>query len=198
MKNVKLSGTCGLLLFASSLCLGQNQPSHFQDLKTAYAESGTIVALDDHTLVIEPNMPGPICALPKNEDGKTTWSYYAFPLASITVPLTQVDETLITQDIVFTNSDAPKTYKLGDVGDTTMIVIAGEPGKEFHALMYDREKVTHLGPGPHNASSYGKVPDDVEAFGLTFSDNASAQAFVDALKKAIISAKTQAGQTAKR
>lgn len=184
--------TIACLLAVAAQGFGQELAKHVQAMKTSYAASGSIVPLDDHTLVIEPNMPGPVCSLPKNEGGKTTWSYFAFPLASITVPLAVVDESLISEDIVFTNPDAAKTYKPGDVGDATMVVIAGVPGKQFHTLMYDREKLTHLGPGVHNSSDYGQAPDDVEAFGLTFADHAAAQAFVDALKEAVAKAKTQA------
>lgn len=160
-------------------------------MKHAYAASGSIVALDDHTLLIEPNMPGPLCALPTNEGGKTTWSFYTFPLASITVPLALVDETLIGEDIVFTNPDATKGYKPGDTGDTTMVVIAGAPGKQFHTLTYDRDKLAHLGPGPHDGSAYGQAPDDTEAFGLMFSDHAAARAFETALRNAVILAKAE-------
>ena len=197
MKKLSLYAVYCVLL-SSSVCLAQDLHARVQEMKKSYASSGSIVVLDEKTLLIEPNMPGPICGLPRNEAGKTTWSFYTFPLASITVPLTLVDETLISEDVVFTSTDAPKQYKQGDVGDTTMVVIVGEPGKQFQATMYDREKVASLGPGPHDASSYGKVPDEVEAFGLTFSDHASASTFVDALKKAIILAKTRASQTAKR
>jgi hypothetical protein len=161
-------------------------------MKTSYAASGSVVVQDNQTLLIQPNMPAPICAVPKNESGKTTWSFYAFPLASISVPLASIDETLISEDIVFTGPDAQSAYKPGDLGDTTMIVVVGVPGKSFHALMYDREKLATLGPGPHDASSYGQRPDDVEAFGLTFADRAAADAFVAALKHAVILAKTQA------
>jgi hypothetical protein len=169
----------------------QTLPLDLQTMKASYAESGSIVVTDDHTLVIEPNMPGPVCALPKNESGKTSWTYFAFPLASITVPLASVDESLITEDIVFTDPDAAKGYKPGDVGDTTMVVVMGVPGKQFHTLMYDREKLIQLGPGVHDSSSFNQTPDDVEAFGLTFTDHAAAQAFVDALKSAAAIARTQ-------
>jgi hypothetical protein len=180
------------LLVSAPLGVAQELPARLQAMKTSYAASGSIVALDQHTLVIEPNMPGPICSLPRNQGGKTSWSYFAFPLASITVPLATVDESLISEDIVFTSPDAAKAYKPGDVGDATMVVVVGVPGKQFHTLMYDREKLTHLGPGVHNSSAYGQAPDDVEAFGLTFADHAAARAFVDALKDAVVIAKEQA------
>jgi hypothetical protein len=173
-------------------CAAQNLASHLQALKSSYATSGNIVMIDDHTLLIEPKMPAPMCALPRNEAGRTTWSYYAFPLASIVVPLAAVDETLITDNAVFTNPDATKSYKPGDVGDTTMVVIAGVQGRQFHTITYDREKLAHLGPGPHSSSAYGQSPDDTEAFGLTFSDRAAAHAFEMALKDAVILAKAQA------
>jgi hypothetical protein len=181
----------GCLAVSAGAGLAQDLPADIQAMKASYAASGSIVALDSHTLVIEPNMPGPVCALPKNQDGKTTWSYFAFPLASITVPLETVDETLITEDRVFTSPDAAKAYKPGDVGDTVMVVVMGVEGKEFHTLMYDRDKLSQLGPGVHNSSEYGQAPDDVEAFGLTFNSNAAAQAFVDALKSAVAIAKKQ-------
>jgi hypothetical protein len=171
--------------------LAQNLPADIQAMKASYAASGSIVALDSHTLVIEPNMPGPVCALPKNEGGKTTWSYFAFPLASITVPLETIDETTITEDRVFTTPEAARAYRPGDVGDTTMVVVMGVEGRQFHTLMYDRDKLAQLGPGVHNSSDYGQAPDDVEAFGLTFADHAAAQAFVDALKSAVLLAKKQ-------
>lgn len=161
-------------------------------MKIAYTASGSIVMLDGQTLVIEPNMPGPICSLPRQEDGKTTWYRYAFPLASITVPLTSVDESIVSEDRVFTDPAASQVYKPGDVGDATMIVVVSMPGKKFPALIYDRDKLAHLGPGPHSAADYGQVQDQVEAFGLTFADNAAAHEFLTALRNAVILAKTQA------
>jgi hypothetical protein len=175
-------------------CAAQNLASQFQTLKSSYAASGNIVVLDDHTILIEPAMPGPMCALPRNENGKTTWSYYTFPLASIVVPLASVDETLISDNLVFTDPEVAKSYKPGDVGDTAMVVIAGVPGKQFHTITYDREKFTHLGPGPHSSSAYGQVPDDTQAFGLTFSDRAAARAFEIALKDAVLLAKSRASR----
>jgi hypothetical protein len=172
-------------------CVAQNLASSIQTMKTSYASSGNIVIVDDHTIVIEPKMPGPLCAMPVIKDGKTTWAYYTFPLASIVVALPSVDETLISDDVVFTNPDAAKSYKPGDVGDTTMVVVAGVPGKQFHTMIYDREKLASLGPGPHSPAAYGQAPDDTEAFGLTFADRASARAFELALKDAVIMAKAQ-------
>ena len=163
-----------------------------EQMKTAYTASGSIVVGDGQTLVIEPNMPGPICALPRQEDGKITWYRYAFPLSSITVPLTDVDESIVSEDRVFTDPEAAKAYKPGDKGETTMVVIVGMPGKKFRALIYDRDKLAQLGPGPHRSSEYGQVQDEVEAFGLIFSDTAAAHEFVAALKNAVMMAKTQA------
>lgn len=168
--------------------------SQIQDMKKSYAGSGSIVAVDDHTMVIEPNMPGPICALPQTRDGKTNWSFFAFPLASITVPLSIVDQDLVTEDEVFTNPDEPNVYKPGDVGDTTMVMVVTVPGKQFHTLMYDRDKLAQLGPGPHRSSDYGQTPDDVIAFRLTFTDHAAARAFEAALKDAVLLAKAQAAR----
>jgi hypothetical protein len=186
------------LSLSSTATLAQNKPSspdipsNLQVMKSAYAASGSIVVLDRNTIVIEPRMPAPLCALPKDQDGKTTWSFYTFPLASITVRLNEVDETLIAENRVFSNPDAPRTYKPGDKGDTTMVVVAGIPGKQFHTLIYDLDKFVHLGPGPHSSKEYGQAPDDTEAFGLTFSDPDAARAFALALKNAVIFAKAQA------
>jgi len=182
----------GCLVVSSLTCGAQSLRSRMEQMKIAYTASGSIVVLDGQTLVIEPNMPGPICALPREEDGKTTWYRYAFPLASITVPLASVDENIMSEDRVFTNPAAPQAYKPGDRGETTMIVIVGMPGKKFPALIYDRDKLAHLGPGPHSGSDYGQVQDQVEAFGLTFADSEAAHEFVSALRNAVILAKTQA------
>jgi hypothetical protein len=161
-------------------------------MKSSYTASGSLLAIDDRTLLIEPKMPGPICALPIDAgEGKTTWSLFTFPLASITVPLDVVDETLIAEDVVFTQPDARETYKSGDVGDTTMVVIVSLPGKQFHTLTYDRDRFLQLGPGPHDPSVYGQVSDDVEAFGLTFPDHTAANAFVAAFRRAVILAKAE-------
>ncbi len=192
MKLFSFALSCALL--SSANCIAQDVGLQVQQMKTAYAPSGSIVVLDDHTLLIQPNMPGPVCALPKNENGKTNWSFFAFPLASITVPLATVDEELISEDFVFTRSDAPDSYRPGDVGDTTMVVVMGLAGKQFHTLMYDREKLAHLGPGPHDSSAYGQAPDDVEAFGLVFIDHSAASAFVSALRNAVTMVKTQAAK----
>ena len=177
---------------AQSIPANPDIPPNLQAMKIAYTASGNIVVLDRNTIVIEPRMPAQFCALPKNLDGKTTWSFYTFPLASITVHLSEVDETLITEDRVFSNPDAPRTYKPGDVGDATMIVVAGVPGKQFHTLIYDLDKFARLGPGPHSSKEYGQAPDETEAFGLTFSDPAAARSFAIALKNAVILAKAQA------
>jgi hypothetical protein len=175
-------------------CVAQDPAPSIQALKSSYSASGSIVVLDAQTILIEPRMPAPLCAMPRNEEGRTTWSYYTFPLASITVPLTAVDESLISEDAVFTDPAAAKNYKPGDVGDTTMVVIAGIPGRQFHTITYDREKLAHLGPGPHSSTAYGQAPDDTEAFGLTFPDRASARAFEMALKDAVLRAKARAAR----
>jgi len=176
------------------LATAPNLSSSIRVMTAAYSASGAIVALDAHTIVIEPRMPAPLCAVPKDADGKTTWSYYAFPLASITVPLDIVDDKLIGEDTVFTNPNAVKTYRPGQVGETTMVIVAGLPGKQFHTLAYDRDKFLNLGPGPHSASEYGEAPDDTEAFALTFADRAAAQAFSQALRNAVILARAQLAQ----
>lgn len=180
------------LVLGSIACSAQDLRSRMEQMKTAYTASGSIVLLDGQTLVIEPNMPAPVCALPREEDGKVAWYRYAFPLSSITVPLADVDESLMGEDRVFTNPDAPIAYKPGDKGDAVMVVVVGMPGKKFRALIYDREKLQHLGPGPHSGSDYGQVQDQVEAFGLTFNDTAAAHEFVTALRNAVMMAKTQA------
>jgi hypothetical protein len=190
MKHLSVALLCSVA-FALP-CVAQNLAANIQTLKTSYASSGTIVVIDDHTILIEPKMPAPLCALPVNKDGKTSWAYYTFPLASIVVPLAAIDETLISDDLVFTDPAAAKGYKPGDAGDTTMVVIAGLPGRQFHTMTYDRDKLANLGPGPHSAAAYDQAPDDTEAFGLTFSDRAQARAFEMALRKAVLTAKSQA------
>jgi len=182
----------GCLVLGSITSSAQDLLSRVEEMKTAYTASGSIVALDGQTLVIEPNMPAPVCALPREEDGKIAWYRYAFPLASITVPLTDVDASLMSEDRVFTHPEALSAYKPGDKGDTVMVVVVGMPGKKFPALIYDRDKLQHLGPGPHRSSDYGQVQDKVEAFGLTFNDTAAAHEFVTALRNAVMMAKAQA------
>jgi len=182
----------GCLVVSSVNCGAQDIRSRMDEMKTAYTASGSIVVLDGQTLIIEPNMPAPICALPRQEDGKINWYRYAFPLASITVPLTAVDENIVSEDRVFTDPAAPRAYKPGDQGETTLIVVVGMPGRKFPALVYDRDKLEHLAPGPHSASDYGQFQDQVEAFGLTFADNVAAREFVTALRNAVRLAKTQA------
>jgi hypothetical protein len=189
------------MFFVVACCLSfalpgvaQDPASSIQALKSSYSASGSIVVLDSQTILIEPSMPAPLCAVPRNEDGKVNWSYYVFPLASITVPLTAVDETLITESTVFTKPDAAKNYKPGDLGDATMVVIAGVPGMQFHTVTYDRNKLAHLGPGPHSSSEYGQAPDDTAAFGLTFPDRAAARSFAMALRDAVLRAKARASR----
>ena len=63
----------GCLIVSSLTCAAQGIRSRMEEMKTAYTASGSIVALDGQTLIIEPNMPGPVCALPRQEDGKTVW-----------------------------------------------------------------------------------------------------------------------------
>ena len=147
----------GCLVVSSCTCGAQDLRSHMEQMKTAYTASGSIVALDGQTLVIEPNMPGPICAMPREEDGTIAWYRYAFPLSSITVPLADVDESLMSEDRVFTKPEAPKAYKPGDKGDAIMVVVVGMPGKKFRALIYDRDKLEHLGPG--SAQQFRLRPD---------------------------------------
>ncbi len=185
------------LSLAVTPAIAQDLSSNVQTMQSAYAASGNIVLLNRDTIVIEPHMPAPLCAMPKNQDGTTTWSLYTFPLASITVPLALVDETLIAEDRVFSSPDALRTYKPGDQGDSTMIVVAGVGGKQFHTLIYDLDKYEHLGPGPHSASEYNQAPDDTMAFGLTFANPAAAHTFAIAFRNAVMEAKAQAGQTAR-
>lgn len=182
------------LLPLAPFCAAQDLVSDLKAMQAAYAASGSIVSLDSQTFEIEPAMPAPVCAVPSDADGRTTWRYYAFPLASIRVSLRDVDEKLIGQDMVFTDPDAPKTYKPGDLGDTTIVIVAGEPGKLFRTLLYDRDKYLHLGPGPHAPKDYGEAPDQTEAFALTFADPTAARAFAAALKNAVRLSKAQAAR----
>ena len=189
MNRYLLSIPC-LLLMSLSPCAAQNISTSIQAMKSAYVGSGSIVAVGANSIVIEPKMPSPVCGLPLNKDGKTAWSFYTFPLSSITVPLDQVDETLLAEDRVFTNPEVAKTYKPGQVGDATMVVISVMAGKHFHTLAYDRDKLAQLGPGPHASSEYGQAPDDTEAFGLTFANAEAAHTFELALKEAVVAAKS--------
>jgi hypothetical protein len=179
-------------------CAAQNISTSIQAMKSAYVGSGSIVAVGESAIVIEPKMPSPVCGLPLNKDGKTAWSFYTFPLASITVPLDQVDETLLAEDRVFTDPEVAEKYKPGQVGETTMVVISVVPGKHFHTLTYDREKLSHLGPGLHESKDYGQAPDDTEAFGLTFSDPAAAHTFELALKEAVVAVKMEKSKMARQ
>jgi hypothetical protein len=187
-----------LLLLVSTLGSAQNISANIQSMKTAYAGSGSIIALDGDSIVISPKMPSPICGLLMNKDGKMGWAYYSFPLASITVPLNEVDETQIVDNRVFTDPNAADHYKPGDVGETTLVVISGMPGKQFHTLVYDRDKFSQLGPGPHSSREYEQAPDDTLAFGLTFSDPDAARKFELALKEAVIMAKQKLATQARR
>jgi len=180
-----------LLMVLLVPCAAQSISTDIQLMKTAYVGSGSIVAVGENSIIIEPKMPSPVCALPLLKDGKTAWSFYTFPLSSITVPLDQVDETLVGEDRVFTDPEVAQKYKPGQVGETTMVVISVVPGKHFHTLAYDRDKFARLGPGPHQSAEYGQAPDDTEAFGLTFSDPAAAHTFELALKEAVIAAKSR-------
>jgi len=125
-------------------------------------------------------------------------AYYSFPLAAITVPLNEVDETQIVDNRVFTDPDAAEHYKQGDVGETTLVFISGMPGKQFHTLIYDRDKFAQLGPGPHSSREYGQAPDDTLAFGLTFSDPEAARTFELALKQAVIMVKQKLSTQARK
>jgi hypothetical protein len=187
-----------LLLLIPTIGFAQDISAKIQSMKTAYAGSGSIVSLDGDSIVISPKMPNPVCGLLMNKDGKTGWAYYSFPLASITVPLNDVDETQIVDNRVFTNPDAADHYKPGDEGETTLVVISGIPGKQFRTLIYDREKFAQLGPGPHSSREYGQAPDKTLAFGLTFSDADAARTFEQALKDAVIMAKQKLSTQARR
>ncbi len=187
-----------LLFIVSTASFAQDISTKIQSMQLAYSSSGSIIAVDGESIVISPKMPSPICGMLMTRDGKTDWAYYTFPLASITVPLSAVDESQIVDNRVFTDPDVAQHYKPGDVGETTMVVIAGMPGKQFHTLIYDREKFSQLGPGPHSSREYGQAPDDTVAFGLTFSDPHAAQTFELALKEAVILAKQKQSAQARR
>jgi hypothetical protein len=187
-----------LLLLVPTLGFAQNISANIQSMKTAYAASGSIIAIEGDSIVISPKMPSPVCALLMDKDGKTDWAYYSFPLAAITVPLNEVDETQIVDNRVFTDPDAAEHYKQGDVGETTLVFISGMPGKQFHTLIYDRDKFAQLGPGPHSSREYGQAPDDTLAFGLTFSDPEAARTFELALKQAVIMVKQKLSTQARK
>ena len=187
-----------LLLLVPTLGFAQNISANIQSMKTAYAASGSIIAIEGDSIVISPKMPSPVCALLMDKDGKTDWAYYSFPLAAITVPLNEVDETQIVDNRVFTDPDAAEHYKQGDVGETTLVFVSGMPGKQFHTLIYDRDKFAQLGPGPHSSREYGQAPDDTLAFGLTFSDPEAARTFELALKQAVIMVKQKLSTQARK
>lgn len=187
-----------VLFIVPSFSSAQSIPAKIQSMQSAYAESGNIVALEGDSIMIAPKMPSPICGLIMTREGKTGWAFYTFPLSSITVPLNSVDENLITDNRVFTDPNVADHYKPGEVGETTLVIIPGMPGKQFHTLMYDRDKFSQLGPGPHSSREYGQIPDDTVAFGLTFSDPQAARTFELALKEAVVLAKQKRATQASR
>ena len=111
-----------LLFIVPTIGFAQNLSAKIQSMKTAYSASGSLVALDGDSIVISPKMPSPICGLLMNREGKTGWTFYTFPLASITVPLSAVDESMIVDNRVFTDPNVADHDKPGAVGDATSMV----------------------------------------------------------------------------
>ena len=97
----------GCLVLGSIACNAQDIRSRMEQMKTAYTASGSIVVLDGQTLVIEPNMPAPVCALPREEDGKIAWYRYAFPSPPSPFHLQTWTSPSMGEDRVFTNPEAP-------------------------------------------------------------------------------------------
>ena len=191
MNRIFIAATC-CLSFALS-CVAQNPVSSIQALKSSYSASGNIVAVDAQTILIEPRMPAPLCAMPRTEAGRISWSYYAFPLASITVPLTAVDET-----------PSPRTPSLRILRRQKTISQAMWATPRWLSLREYRTAVSHHhlrsrqagAPRPRSAlvSGVRAGPRRHRGIWSHVSHRASARAFEMALRDAVLRAKARASR----
>lgn len=180
-----------VLLFVMPLGICQN--IYLNQLKDAYAKSGEIGYVNG-SLAIAPMMPCPPLAFPVGGSGKDIrWDLLVFPTSHVLADLRMIDETSIEELHAFSVNDIG-TYKVGDQGGLTIVVIKATSGKPFWVAEYDFDKLKaalQTGAKHITGTEIGESREYRDRFSLIFENLSDARKFETALKNAAIVAKAE-------
>lgn len=198
-RKIAANTSCGLaLLFAVSVIPGnaQKADTYIHDMAQALLPSGSIHAPNCHNVEIHPAsiLTRFALATGQNENGEVTWNVYAVDALWFSLDMADLNEDKVMNNMARSLSSLSNHQPGTPYPDPDLPVIAipATSPKKITVHAVDLDKLDNL-PIWNNLteSEMGTKIEERTAVLVSFPDKDHADAFVNALKKAIIACKAQ-------
>jgi hypothetical protein len=189
------------LVFAVSVIPGsaQKADAYIRDMGQALLPLGSIEAPNCHNVEINPasTLGGFVLPTGQDEHGELLWSLYTIDVIRFSFDLSDLNEDKIRNDMVisassFSNHKKGTPYPAEDLA--VVAIPSTSPIKKITVHSVDLNKVASLQSNQNNQmteSEMGTKTEQRMTVLISFPDKDRADAFVNALKKAIIACKAQ-------
>jgi hypothetical protein len=187
--------------FAVSVISGnaQKADAYIHEMGQALRPFGSIEAPNCHNVEVHPasTLGGFVLASGQNEQGEVLWNIYTIDVIRFNFDMSDLDEDKVRNDMVISLSSFSKhekgtPYPVPDLAVVMIPAINGVKKITVHAVDLDKlNGMTQQGSSQLTESNMGAKTEQRAAVLISFSDKDRADAFVNALKKAIIACKAQ-------
>ena len=189
------------LLFVVAVIRGnaQKADAYIQDMRQALLPLGSIEAPNCHSVEVHPasTLGGFVLATGTNEQGEVLWSIYRIDVIRFNFDMSDLNEDKIRNDMVISLSSFSKhqkgtPYPAEDLA--VVLIPATSPMKKITVHAVDLDKLNGLqstGNKQLTESDMGAKTEQRPSVLISFSEKDRAEAFVNALKKAIVACKAQ-------
>lgn len=189
------------LLFVVAVIRGnaQKADAYIQDMRQALLPLGSIEAPNCHSVEIHPasTLGGFVLATGTNEQGEVLWSIYRIDVIRFSFDMSDLNEDKVRNDMVISLSSFSKHQKGTPypAEDLAVVLIPSTSSmKKITVHAVDLDKLSGLQSSENKQlteSDMGTRTEQRVSVLMSFSDKDHADAFVNALKKAIIACKAQ-------
>ncbi len=185
-----------ILAISTHVLSAQKADVYIHDMAQALLPGGTIQAPSCHQVDVHPAtlLERFAAATGQDEKGEITWSIYAVNALSFSFDLSDLDEDRIRNDMVrsLASLSAHQTGTPYPAPDLPVVLIPASDSQKITVHAVDLDKLDSL-PRQNNLteSEMGVSIEQRKAVLVGFRDKDHADAFVNALKKAIIACKAE-------
>lgn len=201
MKFVARTSGMLILFLAVSAISGRAQKAdaYISEMGQALLPLGTVHAPNCHNVEISPasTLGGFALASGQNEQGELLWNIYSIDVLRFSFDMSELNEDKVRNDMVISLSNFSKhekgtPYPAPDLAVVLIPALNGAKKITVHAVDLDHlNGMTQQGRSQLTESDMGAKTEQRAAVLISFSDKDRADAFVNALKKAIIACKAQ-------
>jgi hypothetical protein len=199
-KIARMSQLIALLFIVAAIRGNAQKPdAYIQDMRQALLPLGSIEALNCHSVEIHPagTLGGFVLATGTNEQGEVLWSIYRIDVIRFSFDMSDLNEDNVRNDMVISLSSFSKHQKGTPYPAEDMAVVlipSTSSMKKITVHAVDLDKLNGLQSSEKKQlteSEMGTRTEQRVSVLMSFSDKDHADAFVNALKKAIIACKAQ-------